>query len=362
MTSPFRLSLRDVLWLTLLVAEVVALVQTHRRDVDELLYWRRKEVPTLSMKGRMVGGRPRKDGIEPDQLRQLSDEVLIARLEALVKARDWSYTAYEYYLAEMARRKLTDALARHYAVMKEQWPRAVEALTALRRSRGEPDPLSIQLAVTEETDIPLLQVTAKNVDPDHPLVFVVGMSKPSRGQWRIVMTDSDGKAVAASNLLSPVRSSASPFWEKLPVGDSFVWKSVDLRHFVAPPRSGIYQVQLLYHDFPHLARERDWDGLIYFQSAPITIRVHNPDDPPRLSLEGAIPLAVALVPAGLLISSWAIARRTKNRMILWRDIAWCAVILIVGVVWFADQQHLWQQIREALPHADALWTIEAVKP
>jgi hypothetical protein len=116
----------------------------------------------------------------------------------------------------------------------------------------------------------------------------------------------------------------------------------------------------LYHAL-YLDGDRDSEGLIYFESAPLTIRVHNSDDPLRLSVEGAIPLTIALVPLGLLASGWIIARRTGNRAILWRDGLWCLIILVVGIIWFADQQYLWQQIRAAIPHENATWTIEAVE-
>jgi hypothetical protein len=70
-------------------------------------------------------------------------------------------------------------------------------------------------------------------------------------------------------------------------------------------------------------------------------------------------LAVALVPLGLLASSWCIARRSGSKANFRRDISWAVVMLAVGVAWYLDQQSLWEQIRLALPDQQAPWTIEA---
>jgi hypothetical protein len=369
--SLFRLSIRDVLWLTLLVAEVVAAVQTHYRDEEELLYWRRQS-SRADMRFALLGPvspKPSKELIaEREKLKTLSDEELIARLNAVIQSRNWTDSFYDYCLSEMVRRKMVPALAKHYEFAAESheiltrtdwsWPRSLEALTAWRRSTGDPDPVRIQLSVSDVADAPALRVALTNVDSES-VDFVPAVSIPQRGQWRVVMTNAAGQEVAESN--APMSFSDGIFDDHLAAGGCLEWEDVDLRRFLAPPRSGRYQVRMLYHDLHLPASGFKRSGLIYFESEPLTVEVDNPNDPLRISLEGAIPLTIALVPVGLLVSGWIIARRRGNRAFVWRDVAWCVVILAIGIVWFGDQQHLWQQIREALPHEEAGWTIEAVK-
>jgi hypothetical protein len=368
--SPFRLSLRDVLWLTLLVAEVVAAVQTHYRDENELQYWRRESARSMDRGNVPYAGqfisRPMKDVLaERETLKTLPDDELITRLEEEVSKALWNDLAYEYCLSELARRKLTVPLERHYqqiiaAKPPERWrlPSPSAALVALRRSQGQPDPLRIQLEVAETADAPEINIVVKNREMDNQN-FLTDVESPNSGHWQIVLTSNSGQSWTTSDQFH-VQFYRLAGARMAPI-DTIEWKSVDLRKFVAPPPSGDYQVRLFYHERYAIAYFKDIDGLVCFQSEPLAIRVHNPDDPQRLSLEGAIPLAVALLPLGLLVSGWIIARRTGNRAILWRDGLWCFVILIVGAAWFIDQQSLWQEIRAAIPHESATWTIEAME-
>jgi hypothetical protein len=371
MRRHFRLSLRDVLWLTLLVAAVVAALQTHYRDQQELLYWQQRQFRPFYVSRPSPGYYPQRNKslqAERKELQSLSDEKLLAMLNTFIQ-RDRFEPVYEYCLSEAARRKLAEPLAQYFSRSREadalwrSWdevPQTLAELTALRRAAEQRDPLKIEAWVDRDADAPALRVQIENVDVGQEAFLVTRLGSPRNGHWRLVMTDLNGEPAAVSNY----ELRGLPFLHPpkiLAPGEKAEWTSFDLRQFVAPPPSGVYRVQLFYDDLRDIGSQRDLDGLIYFQSAPLTIRVRNPDNPPRLSLEGAIPLTVAILPVGLLASGWVIARRTGNRALVVRDFLWCLVILSVGIAWFADQQHLWQQIREAIPHENAIWTIEAVE-
>jgi hypothetical protein len=374
MRRHFRLSLRDLLWLTLLCAGAIAAALAHQRKTHELWY-----LGIKYPRGWLTGMGP-----EPVSVKELSDlrnethrldnSELIGMLPGkqevfeFRRSPDLVNVAYEYRLSELARRRLSSALERHMEVIEETertmphgwpWPK-LQVLTAMRRSAGERDPLRIRIRVDKAVAAPCVRAEVENVDEEEAEILMSCGSDHHSGHWRVLVTDSSGKRVPQSNY-GPNRISITgydlEFGDKLNVPDPY-----DLRDFIAPPRSGIYQVQLQYHDYFDFAAQEDLEGLIYFESQPLTIRVHNPEaEVSHLSLEDRIPLAVAFVPLSWLALTRFVARRLRRPIFARRDVVWSLAILIVGIVWFADQQYLWQQIRAAIPHENATWTIEAVE-
>jgi hypothetical protein len=356
----FRISLRDILWLTLLLAALVAALHSHYRDSRQL---KQLEDWYNRSRNQYAGDAQLAAGIRRKEIQLLTDEELSQTLREYLSAVDYYTDTYEFALSELVRRRCTTALERHHqhlANLKETdsrrffWPHLmIPAEIALQRSQDRADPLRIGCRRDEDTVAPCLRVWCQNeagdIEPSR------GYRDPGDGHWRIEMIDETGQRVAWSNYkkqrgLWVSRSSRS-------LGNEY---RLDLREFVAPPRSGVHRLRLLYREGGSLGMRNDVDGLIVVEAPPLTVRVHNPEDPPVVSLEAGIPLAIALLPPGLLAMGWLIALRKGLPTHFGRDLVWCSLILAIGLIWFVDQQALWMWIRDALPDEQAPWTMEVV--
>jgi hypothetical protein len=145
----------------------------------------------------------------------------------------------------------------------------------------------------------------------------------------------------------------------------------DLRRYVAPSRSGKYQLQLLYHNEIDLAAEPDMTGLIVAKSQPIDLLIHVPAknkglDPGVQALIAILSASAILTLATVIGNRW---RRpatesplSPHPVISRRDITWIGVLLTVALgVWLDDRQWI-NKIASLTPDANASWSIALDAP
>ena len=364
-----KLSLRDLVWLMLLAAALVAFAREHQESLDER---RRQQMQAASYMGAAQPTQP-SDGAVARQaallrLRALNDEQLQQRLTQLTAT--W-LEEYEPCLTEMARRGLARPLQAHFDELQksngERSHQDLQALIAARRAEKLPDPLEIRVSIPSQQGAPgepapTIHATIANVDARRaaPNFQRGGDYRGGRlERWRVVLTDARGGQVKDSNFVWFHGGGISSYGP-LEYGATADWPyDVDLRRYTAPPRSGKYQLQLFYHNDRSIAGEPDLTGLIVCRSEPLWVEVANPNDPRGLAWPAGLTPLLALAGAcGLLLAASA---RWRARL-SWRDWVWCAAILALGLGYYADCQYHATAIANLLPDAKAEWSIAPFEP
>jgi hypothetical protein len=158
--------------------------------------------------------------------------------------------------------------------------RRLEALTALRRLEGKPDPLQIivdgELSRSWQIDRwPVFWLAVVNLDVDKESVpFQSGGNYRSgrQARWRILVTDSNGAALPSVPPPSPMGGGLSVIGGGLAYGESH-FTSLRLEDYVRIPRPGKYTMRFLYHDEVTIVERDDLSNLVYFSSMPISVTV-----------------------------------------------------------------------------------------
>ena len=384
-----KLSLRDLFWLVLAVASLAAWGIEHRKAAEDLRVWR--------MRSWFV--RERNPQPSPDDRQRITATAQLGILtdEQLEKffvsvAEDQRITRgieYEPCLQEMARRGMSATLLKHYDEIMEEarrpdqipfsrFRRNLEVLTALRISQEKPDPLRIDVTLSDrwpygdKQPAPVVMATVTNVDyGQEPVDFLDGGDDRGgrRDRWKLVLTDEHGQKVPDSNFFSSIGGGVAGIGP-LPFGKQGNRLNVfDVRRYVSPPRSGRYQLQLLYHNQIDIASEPDLTGLIVSKSEPIWVTVHNPDDPGSRRWMVSPHPALAILAAGGILIAMSIFRPARSRsqatdqpavaqQIGRRDLAWMAVIVSIAIAFWFDSLYQASRIHRLIPDADARWTIE----
>ena len=294
-----KLTLRDLLWLALLAASLTAAGIQHSRTSEQVSRWRhflgRQDFgPSEWAKQRQLA--LKKYAAFSDQ--QLDDE-----LAALSQASaQWSKPEFEPCLTEMVRRGLVDRLQQHYDTLlardksREYFWHNLALLTALRRAQKQPDPLRIQVSLVSSSP-PTIRATITSADVGRELVRLQHGGDYRGGRlerWRIVLTDEQGRTAGDSNFLSIMGGGKSSV-VGLNYGQAGEYEpEMDLRAYVAPPKSGKYSLQVLYHNDAEIAGETDLAGLIITQSAPIAVSVQGCEKNPFQGVQSGSQKAIAI--------------------------------------------------------------------
>jgi hypothetical protein len=309
------------------------------------------------------------------QIAQMSDEDLSEYLTTLPLSSHFRRATRhlercierEPCLIEMARRRLTGGLQRYYDDVMVQsagngifdLPENLEPLTALRRAQGCADPLRIRVELAGQKNLasnfyePQLRAVIENVDSGKETVMLQEGGDYRGGRldrWRFLLMDEKGRPVGDSNYLSGMGGGISQT-RLLYHGDVSTGNYVfDLRKYLAPPRSGKYQLQAIYHNSIPIAGEQEVSGLIVVKSAPIPVIVNNPQNrvTKRPWINIPAPLAVLFACLGLTLTSITssdvqscnrIRRLSFSPGISRRDFRWGILIIVIASgMWLSDQR------------------------
>jgi hypothetical protein len=379
-----RFKLRDLFWLLLVVACLTVWGVDHRNGSRRINALEGKTLFRIASRSPASSEAEIRRKEELNAISKISDEELDQRFRSL--ASDKHSHQYEPCLVEMARRRMASQLQKHYDEhfagkrAARGWPENdLVLLTALRRSQGAPDPLTIHMSENQgdypkrDAWTPCLRATIENVDVEgKEVTFTHGCD--DRGgrheKWRFVLLDERGRSVADSNHYSWSGGGIGHSCTlKLGESDTGYW--FDLRTYLAPPPSGTYQLQALYND-EGIAGEPDVSGLIVTKSDPIWVVVENPDGPVAVPLLADVrPFLAALAACGTfavaLITRKALRRapagdcsakaNARLRLDIARDLSWCILILLLAVGWGFDLDWQAARIRELQPDDDARWSI-----
>ena len=393
-----KLTIRDLLWMMLLAAVAIG-------------WWieRQRAVKQLAGYGARAGGSSQVQK-SPEwfkrnsllvQLRNLNNHQLLQHFQQ--KSIQDGLTPYgatnEYQtcLLEMARRGMHTELQAEYDKLKfemeQQQLRNVRdmlpsreianawLLTALRRAEGKPDPLQLDVEVQIVTDKeapaksnPEVRVNIRNVDTEAINLTQGGDYRSGRQtRFRIQLTNEKGFRIPDANfsLFGP-GGGISSFG---PVGpNEHVYKNpeyrptLDARKYVSPPSSGLYQLQVIYAE-QEIAEEPDVDGLIVWQSNPLTVQVENQmrDNEQRISLAPLISMLALLVAAHRAFERWRESRAPREQFSAqpwfnWRDLV--AVVVLIGLIYgyFTNMHELNALVERNRPWDKADWTMKIVEP
>lgn len=210
-----KISLRDLFWLALLIASLTAWAIEHRKAEREIAAWQPNSwfvrnghlQPTEAERLRLAAVK---------KFARFTDEQLDLHFASLPATEYYHGAEYEPCLTEMARRRMSAQLQQHYdALMANdqigdpyspvRFPNNLELLTALRRSQNKPDPLRIDVELSDHwpygnnESVPTVLATVTNID--------VGMEAVSfkdggddrggrRERWQLVLIDEQRRRAA----------------------------------------------------------------------------------------------------------------------------------------------------------------------
>ena len=366
MPSFLKLTLRDLLWLALLIASLTIWGIQHRRSTQRVEQLKKSFFLRVPSGGPSPASLQRQ--VDLEKFANCSERELDEQFGVFAASTQWQHAAgYEPCLTEMVRRKMVDQLQKHYDVMMAKdesvtgFPYNVELLTALRRAQGKPDPLQIEISLADPAQVelapaaPAVKAEITNVDVgEQPVHFTRGGDYRGgrRERWRAILTDEHGCLVRDSNFQSMIGggiASLGPFafGETDPDGHAF-----DLRRYVAPARSGKYHLQFFYHNERDLASDPDMTGLIVTKSNPLDVIIAVPARhrglPPGVQSLLAILAAIALL---------AIVTAIANRKLSSRDLIWCCLMVAVALGVWLGSRYWANQIAMLTPDADSSWSI-----
>jgi hypothetical protein len=399
-----QFALRDFFWALLLVASLVAWGSEHGKMARRIEAARREALFSVlppEMLTPSWGECLRRS--KRVRFQSCSDQELAAILAAsMSRGNPRSADDYEPALAELADRGCTDVLRDRYddlmsrpgAGSEFRGPPNLELLTALRRSAGEPDPLTIEVRLgakpqRDGLDSSPSDVLPETSEPSHWLLVTVtnrdigneevtcrsgsNYGGERNNYWHVRLTDVSGNSVERSNYNSLFGGGGIRYFGRLPPGDRFGPSRLDLRLYIAPPQSGKYYLQVCYHNSADIARSSSLDGLIVSQSPLIPVTVVNPRDDDRLP-SGLGPVAAILGLCGALTAvTWAFPRRPVKdatqeappasrlrrvvQHLVTRDACWIAIVAIVALAYAFDHTRQRAYLASFSPDAAAEWTL-----
>lgn len=147
---------------------------------------------------------------------------------------------------------------------------------------------------------------------------------------------------------------------------------IDLRQHFVPPRSGKYQLKVLFSE-SNIQYEPDLAGLIVFEPEPISVVVHNPNERGSMPSAADVRAVAAIAAAGgmfVFFSLSLLARKGTsaspdgdNRKLRYfapklRDAIWFAILLVVFLSAWYDHARQVNALWDVFPDAEAQWSIE----
>jgi hypothetical protein len=237
------------------------------------------------------------------QLGTESEEQLHERLDRIISTDTFQPDSrayrdvYEPCLSEIIRRSTAEGAAvlqqQLDALVARSFPESgdpdfadpgshynLELLIALRRAKGQPDPLTILVEHGDgplnatELFLPRLKVSIKNVDVENNDVgfrFGGDYRTGRQARWRIDVIDEDGKWVPTKRSAFGMRIAGGLFRDDV-LKHGEAWETeLDLRQFIEAPPPGRYQLQVLYHNTRTIVDLHDLTGLIVCRSQSIPL-------------------------------------------------------------------------------------------
>jgi hypothetical protein len=322
-----------------------------------------------------------------DALVQMTDDELDEHLTFQMSQPEYGRSAeYEPCLIEMMRRGMVDCLRARYDELMANcagatgpdFPANLELLTALRRTEGKRDPLTVRLELSSDPasawsfQPPLVHVKLENVDEDREAVRVRRNTSGESKRCKFVLTDEFGRQVADSNFPCCIDGCGMSQPGSLNYGSEEPIGGRDLRQYLAAPASGKYQLQAFYHANGTIARERDLASRIVLMSKPISVIVANYERRPTRQAWFEIPRPLSVLMACLALAALSISvpRSTavetsagpqKQRFpgIAQRDFWWgVAVTCLAIAMWLNDPSFKLHRLPAGVyPDATAKWSI-----
>lgn len=291
-----RLALRTLFWLTLAVAVLIGWGIEHRslakrlEEAERKAFWHSPRSASPSHEA--LARRKRLS-----ELRRLSDEDLLQTFATSPASYgDDQYSDHDLCLIEMARREMNADLQQAYDTLManppdDLFPDNTKLLTALRRSKHEPDPLKIHVELKHHgwnhipQTAPILLASVENVDRCRETVrWDEGGDDRSgrRTRWRVHLYDEHGIRVPDCSFAYGPGGGLGTVGGGLVFGEKGEWKNwLDARWYVKPPPAGRYKLQVFHTpDWADIAAESDLTGLILIQSEPINVIVSRPPSIP----------------------------------------------------------------------------------
>ncbi|WP_254508617.1 hypothetical protein [Anatilimnocola floriformis] len=356
-----KLSLRDLFWLTLIVAIGLSWRLQHSRIV-------------AAFAGKFFGALQSAD-FEPS-LSDIDDRQ--RELAALETLRESELIArVPYYQHEMVRRRMSGELQEMYDHLRKHARRNRAApnaapvwdnrhmLTAWRRSAGMPDPIEIEVASIgrdrkgRPVAGPVILPRIKNVDAEgEPFYLETKGVIPAAACWRVQLFDAQGQRVPGVDI-GAFKPTAGPIGgEMLLDHQSRVCDVLlDAREYVKSPPPGRYTL-VLFHASRAITNEDDLVGRISWKSKPIPVIVENLALTSKWQLI-VLPLSLFLITLliSLVLFVQQTFRRNSARRLKVRD--WLALVLIVllTAAWGIDIFLLKQTLDQQQSNAASSWTM-----
>jgi hypothetical protein len=215
-----------------------------------------------------------------------------------------------------------------------------------------------------------LEAVVQNVDVEgEEFEYTNGCDDRSgrRTRWRVHLTDDHGQRVADSNydLIGwGGEGGGIGTFGVLKRGEKGDWNNwLEIRKYVSPPRSGIYQLQVI-HSNEDIAHEPDLDGLIVWSSEPMSVGVGNFTWPESRGFS-ILPLGSVLILITVVfgISAWRlflrrrISRQVTSQFFTWRDGFALVIVTLLMVSWQYDRRQSSRQIYGVVPDVNAAWSM-----
>lgn len=375
-----KLTIRDLLWLTLLVASVTMWALEWRRG-------RRLAAGRLHTVLTSVGREPDAQELQlranVARFREYSDADLDSHLAELECCGDFEryHAEYEPCLMEMARRKMTAELNERYRTMFAEaakklpfeHPYNLPLLSSLRRAEGKADPLAISLSIEDVSGKALdyrpalVRAKIQNVDSGgESLYFVHGANacRPRKMHWKFTLTSEQGERLVPEKAWFGSVSGVFN-WEVLTPNQAVSGDYLfDLRAYLVNPKPGRYTLQAYYQPGGWFTGREDVESRIVLKSDPVLVEVQNPGYGVTSARPAAPPpLAVFLACSAMVLTS---IRISTGRGVLGlsigisrRDFRWGMMLLMVGIVMCATLP----DTRQYDPNAESFnseWTVKAV--
>lgn len=377
-----QLTLRDLFWLVLVAAVLVAWATSHGQSAVEIKELEKRRPFFGLVRSLQPSFEAKHRAVALKVFGALSDAKLSDLLSKMQDFRRYDRgLEYEPCLTEMARRGMREELQKHYDLLMARervkdghpdYPENLELLTALRRAQGEPDPLKIHVELWHKdysgnpSTIPEIRATIENVDVGKELVYLSEGGDDRSGRrtrWRINLTDRRGRRIPDSNFSSWGDGGGIGSDGLLTYGEKGSWTNrLDVRSHIKPPPPGKYQLQLVHS--PHdIAGEPNLDGLIVLKSEPIDVIVEWPDGVewdhsmlPPIAVLGIVSVACLALATRCLLKAQRAAGRIAS-LIRRRDVLWLAVVVALAAGWLVDNRYLAFEIARLTPDQEANWTM-----
>lgn len=378
-----RISLRDLFWLVVLVALGVSWY-VERRQIQEAAA---NASPTrFQRQPSRISNRTVARELEIVQaVRELSNEQLVAHYSPDAKG----HPAYEAFLLELSRRKMSGELRTIYTAAQQtpttdpnlppgtpnsatSWNNCV-LLTALRRAEGNPDPIRIDIQslgtnpLRSATASPFILSRITNVDVERERFFVeCGSDFAERWQFRLKnargelvprlernFTDYGGMSLSGMLPFGKTDDSTQPF---------------DIRDYLVKPPPGRYTLELLHGNW----RFEDGDPLdsqslssrFVWKSAPIPVIVAETTLPSKweaIRLPLAFAVAVIVLGIAALVELCLVQPAPNSAIFQRRDLIFLNIILFMAASWSWDSLLLLQSFEHLELDSKSSWTIQLVQ-